>query len=70
MTVARRMVASVRVCQLTRYVSEGMCVHVRVECEQAMHTPIFVVVVTIEETAKRNNVSAKNDEEGANCWGR
>ncbi len=35
-----------------------------------MHTPIFVVVVTIEETAKRNNVSAKNDEEGANCWGR
>ncbi len=64
------MAASVRVCQLTRYVSEGMCAHVRVECEQAMHTPIFVVVVTIEEAPKRNNVSAENDEKGANYWGR
>lgn len=35
-----------------------------------MHTPIFVVVVTIEEAAKRNNVSAENDEKGANYWSR
>ncbi len=67
MTAARCMVASVRVCQLTRYVSERMCAHGRVECEQAMYTPIFVVAVTIEEAAKRSNASAKDDERGANC---